>query len=171
MVFSEALRSVIGRVVLLGSLGAGAGCGGDVAIADDAGGDVADTTVTDTGASDTGASDGADGAVDAPVDVPRDSADAGDTALPPCKPFWCGCGTCVAADIVCTRSSAGCPLGCPTGPCPETSKDGVCTSEGDRCVRNGIAGDPACLSDADCPPGRCCSGTFTPPKVGRCGAC
>lgn len=176
VIVREPLRRV-GVLVVSATLSAGLpGCGGDVAVADDAGADVADTTVGDTTldtASDTASDTVADtdGAADVPADVPRDTADGGDTALPPCKPFWCGCGACVAADIVCTRSSAGCPLGCPSGPCPEASKDGVCTGEGDRCVRNGIAGEPACLSDADCPPGKCCSGTFTPPKVGRCGGC
>ncbi|MBK7396555.1 MAG: hypothetical protein IPJ34_09710 [Myxococcales bacterium] len=149
------------------------GCGGtettsledasvDSAPVDSASVDSASDSATVDTASDSAPSDSADSGKDTAADV----ADIG-----ACRPFWCGCGTCVAADIVCTRSSAGCPLGCPSGPCPEMEKVGVCTGEGDRCVRNGIAGEIACLGDGDCPPGKCCSGTFTPPKVGRCGAC
>jgi hypothetical protein len=105
-----------------------------------------------------------------------DTTTAADTTTPPvdagpCVPFWCGCGECVAADIVCTRSPTGCPLGCPSAPCPAMEKEGLCTSSGDRCVRNGIDGPIACLSNADCPPSQCCSGTFTPPAHGTCGGC
>ncbi len=161
--------SWLSAIVLVGCGGAEVVTTGDDASVDavvdasvDASSDSApsDSAPTDSAPSDTALTDSA-------VDVAKDTAtDAG-----PCRPFWCGCGTCVAADIVCTRSSAGCPLGCPSGPCPEMEKVGVCTGDGDRCVRNGIAGEIACLADGDCPPGKCCSGTFTPPKVGRCGAC
>ncbi len=123
---------------------------------------VADSAVVDTGSGETTADATADAAADTSVTV--------DTAEP-CKPFWCGCGTCVAAEIVCTRAPAGCPLGCPSGPCPEMEKPGLCTPDGDRCVRNGISGDIACLSTADCPKGQCCSGTFTPPARGKCAPC
>lgn len=123
-----------------------------------------DVTAVDTAATDTSPTDTATTMDAATTDVAQ--VDAG-----PCLPFWCGCGTCVAADIVCTRSAAGCPLGCPSGPCPEMERAGLCTSSGDRCVRNGIDAPIACLSTADCPPGQCCSGTFTPPAHGTCGGC
>jgi hypothetical protein len=93
----------------------------------------------------------------------------GDTGI--CRPFWCGCGSCVPQEIICTKSAAGCPLGCPSGPCPDMERADICTTIGDRCQRNGISGDIACLSSADCPPGSCCSGTFTPPGKGKCGPC
>jgi len=144
------------------------GCGGSVEASDNATADALaedasrDTSVADTILADTATLDSAksDSAVDsAPID-------AG-----PCRPFWCGCGTCVPADIVCTRSMTGCPLGCPSGPCPAMDKEGLCTEAGDRCVRNGIDAPIACLTTADCPPGQCCSGTFTPPGHGTCGGC
>ncbi|MBL8722069.1 MAG: hypothetical protein JNL79_39165 [Myxococcales bacterium] len=151
------------------------GCGGTETVSsDDAS---VDSATVDTATSDSATSDSAAADSVTSDSVTSDSADVGkDTAVDvadigACRPFWCGCGSCVAADIVCTRSSAGCPLGCPAGPCPEMEKAGLCTGEGDRCVRNGIGGEIACLGDGDCPPGKCCSGTFTPPKVGRCGAC
>lgn len=127
-----------------------------------------DSSTADTSVADSAVADTATGETTA--DATADTVVSVDTAEP-CKPFWCGCGTCVAAEIVCTRAPAGCPLGCPSGPCPEMEKPGLCTGDGDRCVRNGIPGDIACLSTADCPKGQCCSGTFTPPARGKCAPC
>lgn len=143
------------------------GCSGSGGVSPDQPDAAFDSSVADVSA-DSAVSDGT------PVDsAERDSASADTTQVDagPCRPFWCGCGTCVAADIVCTRSEAGCPLGCPSGPCPEMERAGLCTSSGDRCVRNGIDAPIACLSTVDCPPGQCCSGTFTPPSHGTCGGC
>jgi hypothetical protein len=152
--------------VLVATLGCGGSdfsTGSEPDVATDS--SVVDTGVIDTSVSDTGHTDAADaGKTDSAIDSAP--VDAG-----PCRPFWCGCGTCVAADIICTRSEAGCPLGCPIGACPEMDREGLCVSEGDRCVRTGIDAPIACLTTADCPPGQCCSGTFTPPGHGTCGGC
>jgi hypothetical protein len=87
----------------------------------------------------------------------------------PCHSFWCGCGTCTAKDVTCTKDTTlGCPLGCPSSPCPPAEMPGVCSNVGDRCVRNGIDGEIACYHTGDCPPGKCCKGASSPPSHGVC---
>jgi len=151
------MRALI--VVLLAAVG----CGGSFNVSEGAPADasVVDSVATNEAAtSDVASTDTANS---------KDVGVAGDTGT--CAPFWCGCGECVPADIICTKSAAGCPLGCPVGACPAMEKNGVCTTVGDRCVRNGIDGTIACLSSADCPPGKCCDGSYVPPAHGVCGGC
>lgn len=136
---------------------------------------VADTTVTDdTTVRDSTATDGTTSdskLVDSNlVDSNLVDTKLADTGLI-CRPFWCGCGTCVASEIVCTQKSYGCPLECPSSTCPEAARTDICTTEGARCRRNGIAGEQACMTTADCPIGKCCDGSYTPPARGKCGAC
>src|SRR5262249_50758423 len=45
-----------------------------------------------------------------------------------CKPTWCGCGTCMADQIVCSHTDHGCPLGCASGPCPALSDPTTCST-------------------------------------------
>lgn len=125
-----------------------------------------DSTAGDTSESDSTLADSG-GPADANPDVvitPDVIASETDTKL--CHPFWCGCGVCEAKDIACTKSDMGCPLGCAMAPCPAAEMMGVCSTVGDRCVRNGIAGDIACYHTGDCPPGNCCK--TTPPSRGVC---
>ena len=128
---------------------------------------VADGATVDSSSSDTATADST--ASDAPKSDITIDTPPGDTGT--CHAFWCGCGSCVPADIICTRKEASCPLGCPVSACPDLERTDVCTTEVDHCRRNGISGDIACLSTADCPTGMCCSGTFTPPSRGKCAAC
>jgi hypothetical protein len=137
--------------------------------------DTADATVSDAGGGDTAVSDSflADTRVSTDTTTTLDArvddtpaADAG-----PCRPFWCGCGACVATEIVCTRELYGCPLGCPSGECPEAEKPDICTSSGTGCLRNEIGGTQPCFTTRDCPAGKCCDGEYSPPSRGKCGAC
>lgn len=123
----------------------------------------ADSTTND-GAKDSG---GSDTIVDDTTsnDVVDDAT--GDAACG-CQPDFCGCGACNPADIVCTKTPPGCPLGCVSS-CPEL-KTTVCSCSGDRCVRSGVTGSIACYKDPDCPPGDCCahSGPVGPASRGTC---
>jgi hypothetical protein len=120
-----------------------AGCGGSTA-----GPEFGDAGTTDASATDSATSDGAK---PPPIDGSApDSATCGS-----CVPDWCGCGQCLAAQIVCTRTPKPCPLGCPSA-C--TDLGGVtCHCEADRCVHDKPADTVACYTDLDCPIGNCCS--------------
>ena len=136
----------------------------DTAIDTTLGDSTSDVTSTDTSPAETTVVDG--GGTDTRIDVATETpaVDAG-----PCAPFWCGCGTCVDTDVVCTRSKLGCPLGCASGPCPALTSASTCSESGDRCVRNGVPPTSvSCYSHGDCPPGYCCSGSGAPPAKQKC---
>ncbi len=78
-----------------------------------------------------------------------------------CAPYWCGCGTCPSAEIICTSKPPACALGCPSD-CA-TLATATCKTEeqagaAQRCFRVGFdAGrGQACLRDEDCPFNECC---------------
>jgi hypothetical protein len=124
-----------------------------------------DTSESDSTLADSGADTGSHADAKPDVVITPDVISS-ETDGTPCHPFWCGCGVCEAKDIACTKSEMGCPLGCAMAPCPAAEMASTCSTVGDRCVRNGIAGDIACYHTGDCPPGNCCK--TTPPSRGVC---
>ncbi len=104
-------------------------------------GPATDRTTLDVPAIDAGVSD-----VGGPTDLGSDdvhAVDAGAASDVPaadvvrcddagaCHPFWCGCGSCDPANIVCTTDLRGCPLGCVSS-CPALDL-AVCACNGSLC--------------------------------------
>jgi hypothetical protein len=126
-----------------------------------------DVPVSDTPATDAPVIDSP--APDAPVrDASHDDAnDASSSCSPsqPCHPYFCGCGSCNPADIICVSDSRSCPLACPIS-CPELATT-VCECTGGSCAvvhsDGGTASDggggtagSSCMGDGDCMSGLLC---------------
>ncbi|MEO6573252.1 MAG: hypothetical protein ABIP89_05405 [Polyangiaceae bacterium] len=142
------LRVGVSILALGAILGCGAGfvaCGNETFSGAEDGGD--------SGASGDSSSDGA-GPADALADAaPADGDAGGGDASCDCVPFWCGCGMCPSASIVCTRQPRSCHLGCSSS-CDSLPLT-VCTCDQGRCVRGGT-GPIGCFVDEECPPAFSC---------------
>lgn len=136
--------------------------GTDVATSD-AANDIAQDVAMDAPATDVPADVGNDTSL---ADTATDAPSACGTSTD-CHPFFCGCGSCNPADIVCVSDPRTCPLGCPSS-CPETATT-VCDCVGGACEvvhSDGGASDggprpdaavgTACTSDSECGSGLLC---------------
>jgi hypothetical protein len=112
---------------------------------------------------------------DSPADVPASETSASDgsgdgasacSPTQPCHPYFCGCGSCNPADILCVSDDRSCPLGCPLS-CPELATT-VCECTDRACAvshsdggtstdggGSGTVGTP-CSADDECMTGLLC---------------